>query len=279
MKSKLFSTTIATLFVVACSSSEVNSPRTSGTVTSVSDGDTIKVQTDTNVITVRLACIDAPETAQKPWGKLASDRLKELLPIGDPVELRVVKTDQDGRTVAEVFWHNNNANLQMVKEGQAVVYQQYLEGCFQNKNQYLQAELDIQQQRLNFWSQDNPVMPWDFRQGKTANSQPESVTTQPVTEKESVTESNLESGDRYISGENHIGAFSEASLKRAINFASQGDNEAFLKLVINGEIFKLPSGKKVYLEECVGTFCSIVRVRFEGDLTSFYTTNEAVSKR
>lgn len=187
MHLRLLSTVIATLFAVACSSSKVSSPspititdtvqtsgtgRTLGKVVSVGDGDTIRVRTDASLITVRLACIDAPETAQAPWGKLASDRLKELLPVGDPVELQVVDTDRYGRTVAEVFRQNKNTNLQMVREGQAAVYRQYLDGCSQNKDQYLQAELATQQQRLNFWSQDNPVMPWDFRRGKTTSSQP-----------------------------------------------------------------------------------------------------------
>jgi micrococcal nuclease len=34
------------------------------------------------------------------------------------------------------------------------------------QNQYLQAENQAKQQRLGFWSQSNPVMPWDFRQGR-----------------------------------------------------------------------------------------------------------------
>lgn len=36
---------------------------------SVGDGDTLRVQAGGRAITIRLACIDAPETAQSPWGQ------------------------------------------------------------------------------------------------------------------------------------------------------------------------------------------------------------------
>ena len=38
-----------------------------GEVLSIGDGDTIRVRQGGRAITVRLACIDAPETAQSPW--------------------------------------------------------------------------------------------------------------------------------------------------------------------------------------------------------------------
>ncbi len=41
----------------------------SATVLSIGDGDTIRVRQGGKVITVRLACIDAPETAQNPYGQ------------------------------------------------------------------------------------------------------------------------------------------------------------------------------------------------------------------
>ena len=36
-------------------------------------------------LTVRLACIDAPETAQAPYGQQARAYLQQRLPIGCPV--------------------------------------------------------------------------------------------------------------------------------------------------------------------------------------------------
>lgn len=60
-----------------------------GRVISVGDGDTLRVATGGKTVTVRLACVDAPETAQAPFGKAATDRLRQLLPPGQQVTLRV----------------------------------------------------------------------------------------------------------------------------------------------------------------------------------------------
>jgi len=65
----------------------------------------------------------------------------------------------------------------MVAEGQAVAYRDYLSGC--NKDQYLQAEESAKSSKLAFWSQENPIMPWDWRRGARAA---ESPSTQPPTE-------------------------------------------------------------------------------------------------
>ncbi|MCY7390569.1 MAG: thermonuclease family protein [Leptolyngbyaceae cyanobacterium CAN_BIN12] len=72
-------------------------------VLSVGDGDTLKVQNNSTKVTIRLACVDAPERAQAPWGQAASARLKQLLPVGQVVRLREVDRDRYGRTVAEVY--------------------------------------------------------------------------------------------------------------------------------------------------------------------------------
>ena len=47
---------------------EVQSRSVRATVLSIGDGDTIRVRQAGQALTVRLACIDAPETAQSPWG-------------------------------------------------------------------------------------------------------------------------------------------------------------------------------------------------------------------
>ncbi|WP_373529680.1 thermonuclease family protein [Nostoc sp.] len=47
------------------------------------------------------------------------------------------------------------------------VYHQYLKSCPQSKDSLLQGESYAKQKRLAFWSQANPVMPWDFRHKTT----------------------------------------------------------------------------------------------------------------
>ncbi|MHC5779622.1 thermonuclease family protein [Nostoc sp.] len=145
------------------------------TVVNVGDGDTIRVRTGNKTVTVRLACIDAPEMKQNPWGQQSSARLKQLLPVGQGITLRSVETDKYKRLVAEVFVGNRSVNVSMVQEGQAVVYRQYLKGCPESKDSLLQGENTAKQRRLAFWSQSNPVMPWDFRHRAT-----QKTTSQPI---------------------------------------------------------------------------------------------------
>jgi micrococcal nuclease len=139
-------------------------------VVTTRDGDDVTVSQGSERVRIRLTCIDAPEMEQEPWGRQSASRLKQLLPPGQTIQLRVVNTDASGRTVAEVYRGNQSVNLQMVKEGQAVVYPQHLNNCAATKDQYLQAEATAKQQRLGFWNQAQPVMPWDFRRSQRSRS-------------------------------------------------------------------------------------------------------------
>jgi len=147
----------------ACSSARAE--RVSARVLSVGDGDTITVRQDGEKTTIRMACIDAPESSQR-GGRGSTKRLKQLLPRGEQVMLRPVERDRYGRLVAEVYQDGGSTNLQMVQEGQAVVYRKYLDACADTKQQYLQAEASAKQRDRGFWRYSNPVMPWDYRSGK-----------------------------------------------------------------------------------------------------------------
>ncbi len=85
-------------------------------VVSVGDGDTIRVREGEELVTVRLACIDAPETAQRPYGQDSRRELQQLLPAGSTVRLAEKTTDRYDRLVAEVF-SDRNINLAMVEDG------------------------------------------------------------------------------------------------------------------------------------------------------------------
>ena len=50
---------------------------------------------------VRLASIDAPETAQTPCGMASRNQLKAMLPLGSTVSLRVQALDRYGGSAAE----------------------------------------------------------------------------------------------------------------------------------------------------------------------------------
>lgn len=129
---------------------------------SVGDGDTIRVRDAAGqLVTVRLACIDAPETAQGPPGAEATAALRQLLAVGR-LELRPQTVDRYGRTVAEVLAAGRNVNLEMVRSGAAFVFYRYLRDC--NGAAYEQAEQQAQRFRQGVWRWDQGIeRPWDFR--------------------------------------------------------------------------------------------------------------------
>ena len=144
------------------------------TVISIGDGDTIRVRMNGQPITVRLACIDAPETAQQPYGQQARSYLQQRLPLGSTVTLEQKTTDRYGRLVAEVF-NGININLAMVEDGQAFVYRQYLSGC--DAKEYLDAEFRASRRRYGVWQVEGGITrPWDFRKSRSAAVIPDGTT-------------------------------------------------------------------------------------------------------
>jgi len=136
------------------------------TVLSIGDGDTIRVLQGQRRITVRLACIDAPEMAQSPYGAQSRAYLQTRLRIGAPVTLLPQTIDRYGRTVAEVIGEVN-LNLAMVEDGQAFAYRRYLSQC--NAREYLDAEVRAARIRHGVWRLPGGITrPWDFRHGRTS---------------------------------------------------------------------------------------------------------------
>ena len=146
------------------------------TVLSVGDGDTLTVSEGGRRVTIRLACIDAPETAQTPYGAKARTALQALTPVGSSVSIQGSKKDRYGRTVAEVIRAGTNINLELVQRGEAFVYRQYLSGC--DRNAYLSAEKRAESARLGVWSTAGGITrPWDWRRGgssRTGGAKPSS---------------------------------------------------------------------------------------------------------
>jgi endonuclease YncB( thermonuclease family) len=144
------------------------------TVLSIGDGDTIRVRVNGQPITVRLACIDAPETAQRPYGQNARQYLQQRLPVGSTVTLEQKTTDRYGRLVAEVF-NSININLALVEDGQAFAYRQYLSDC--NAREYLDAEYRASRHRYGVWQVEGGITrPWEFRKSRRAAVIPDGTT-------------------------------------------------------------------------------------------------------
>ena len=145
------------------------------TVLSIGDGDTIRVQQGTQKLTVRLACIDAPEMAQAPYGQQARSYLQQRLAMGREVTLQTQTIDKYGRTVAEVI-SDININLAMVEDGQAFAYRKYLGQC--DAREYLDAEYRASRHRFGVWQQEGGITrPWDFRRGRRGGASPNGSTS------------------------------------------------------------------------------------------------------
>jgi len=140
-------------------------------VLSVGDGDTIRVTgtTGANKTTVRLACIDAPETSQAPYGNDARRALQGELAIGTEVSLRTKATDRYGRTVAEVIRGSTNINQALVQSGVAFVYWQYIEGC--DRETYSRLENEARLKSLGVWAVPGGIQrPWDYRRARKSSN-------------------------------------------------------------------------------------------------------------
>ena len=154
------------LLLALCITTSANA----ATVVSVGDGDTIRVSAGSRRLTIRLACIDAPETSQRPWGPRSTAFLKQLTPVGSEVTLRVQTTDRYGRTVAELLNHRGNVNQLMVEAGQAFAYRRYLRQC--DAERYLQIESEAKRLGNGVWSvgPSGITRPWDYRKGRRSSA-------------------------------------------------------------------------------------------------------------
>ena len=135
------------------------------TLVSVGDGDTVRVSSrQGEKVTIRLACIDAPETSQGASGKWSTETLKGLIQ-GKSISLNPQVNDRYGRTVAEIYVGKRNINLQMVQVGAAYVYRQYLKQC--DRDAYLRAEDTATKKGLGVWGPYKPAqVPWEYRRSR-----------------------------------------------------------------------------------------------------------------
>jgi micrococcal nuclease len=144
-----------------------------GIVTHVSDGDTVKLETAEGAkLKIRLYGIDAPEMekisrrtgmvskAGQPYGEEAYEALRSKM-LDSKVKVDIMATDRYKRMVGIVYLDNKNINLEMVKEGWAWAYREYLDRPY--ASEYIDAEREARTKRSSLWQQPNPQPPWEFR--------------------------------------------------------------------------------------------------------------------
>ena len=147
--------------------------KVSGTVTKVSDGDTIHITTpEQTKLRVRLYGIDAPETPKinrrtgvvnkpgQPYGDESRKALERKIK-GQQVRLDIIDIDKYRRMVGMIWLGDRNINLEMVKEGYAEAYTEYLKLPY--RSQFLAAEREVKSARRGIWSLQDYERPKDFR--------------------------------------------------------------------------------------------------------------------
>lgn len=128
-------------------------------VSSVVDGDTLKINKDGSIITLRLIGIDTPETVdpRKPvqcFGKEASNKAKELL-TGKKVRIETDSTqdtlDKYGRTLAYIYREDGLFyNKYMIEQGYAHEYT--YNTPYKYQTEFKNAQKLAQTNLLGLWS-------------------------------------------------------------------------------------------------------------------------------
>jgi len=168
-----FAITIMLCSVIPCISAKIPVRVIDGTVTKVSDGDTIQVTDHLGTkVKVRFYGMDAPETPKvnrqtgivnkpgQPFGQEAEAVLRTKI-YNQRVRLQVMDVDRYKRLVSIVWLGNRNINIEMVSEGWGWAYRQYLGGSY--VHEFIQAETSAKRARRGLWQQLNPQSPADFR--------------------------------------------------------------------------------------------------------------------
>ena len=144
-----------------------------GTVTKVSDGDSIHVTTpEQTILKVRLYGIDAPETPKinrrtgqisvpgQPYGSESWKALEGKV-MGKQVRLDILDIDKYRRMVCMVWLNDRNINLEMVREGHAEAFVEYLKEPY--RDQFVSVEQDARSAKRGIWSLSDYERPRDFR--------------------------------------------------------------------------------------------------------------------
>jgi len=172
-KSVTFFLISALAIFIACADCFAVIRTVTGTVTKVSDGDTIQVLTpEQTKLKVRLYGIDAPETPKidqhsKKISKagqhhaLESKMALEGKIKGRQVKLEIIELDKYRRAVSMVWLDDRNINLEMVREGHAEAFIEYLKPHY--RKQFLEAERAAKEAKLGVWSRPDYERPRDFR--------------------------------------------------------------------------------------------------------------------
>ncbi|WP_377914852.1 thermonuclease family protein [Bacillus songklensis] len=198
----LWMVAILTLIIVILPACQQQDSKIPAVVERVVDGDTIKVEVNNRSETVRLLLVDTPESVHpskpvQPYGKEASNFVKELLPEGKEVKLEmdVGERDKYGRLLAYVWVDGKMLNELLLEKGYArVAY------VFEPNTKYVDRFRDIQEkarkQELKIWSIENYATDRGFEEDQV--EQNETKSEQKVSCKQPLIKGNINSKGEKI---------------------------------------------------------------------------------
>ena len=144
--------------------SAVHAADLSGKVVAIADGDTFTLLTaEKQQIKIRLAEIDAPESGQ-PYGNKSKQVFSGLI-FGKNVRVVVQTTDRYGRTVGRPYVDDLDICAEMVREGAAWAYREYL-----RDEELLTLESQARADKRGLWGlSEASTPPWEWRRSGSGN--------------------------------------------------------------------------------------------------------------
>lgn len=134
-----------------------------GVCVKVVDGDTIDVLAAGSLVRFRLHGVDAPEKGQ-PFSRKATAFVRERVD-GKPVQIVYTRNGKAAwkRGEGVVYYDGDRClNRELVAAGLAVIDPRYCESAY--SRDWGTEERKARQERLGFWSQKDPVYPWEKRE-------------------------------------------------------------------------------------------------------------------
>ena len=165
--------TVFTLPIFASNQTDPHSRSILITVVKVSDGDTVQGETPEGTkLKIRLYGIDAPEVAHgkipgQPMGKESLIVLKNKV-LNKNVKIDLLDVDRHRRIVALLWMGSRNINLEMVKEGYAEAYREYLKDP--HRLSFMEAEREARTAKKGIWALATYERPSAFKKRNHSRS-------------------------------------------------------------------------------------------------------------
>ena len=151
-----FFTAIGALLVVGVGAVPTLAETLWGRVVTVFDGDSFILLIDDTQVGIRMAEIDTPEVGQD-WHEQAGRALRRKI-LRQAVAVDIVDRDRYGRLVGKVWLGDRDINREMIVEGHAWAYLQYL-----RDETLREDEAAAREAALGLWALADPMPPWRWR--------------------------------------------------------------------------------------------------------------------